>query len=134
MRRNDGFSLIEMLVSLVLLGVLLLVVSGLVLPLNLTRTASNQTSAAAVSQSYLELLKSRWLNDATFTAMTLPLVCLKGSTTTGCDITIDSAWTLEIRPAIKSAWAATDLLRSVIVDVTMTDGKKVSFSTLVAKP
>lgn len=133
--RKHGFTLVEMLVSLVLLGVVLLVTSGLVLPLRLTKTASNETTGAAVAQSYLELLKSKWLDDTNYTNMVLPLVCTKTDTTTiGCDIRIDTGWTLAIKSSVSTAWGATQTLRPVVVEVTMADGKIIPFSTLVARP
>jgi prepilin-type N-terminal cleavage/methylation domain-containing protein len=133
--KENGFTLIEMLVSLVLLGVVLLVTSGLVLPLQLTRTASNETTGAAVAQSYLELVKNKWLNENSYTNMVLPVTCLKSDiTTVGCDIRVDSGWTLNIKPTVSSAWTSVQTLRSVVVEVTMPDGKIIPFSTLVARP
>ncbi len=133
--RKHGFTLVEMLVSLVLLGVVLLVTSGLVLPLRLTKTASNETVGAAIAQSYLEVLKNKWLDDTKYQNMTLPVVCAKSDTiTVGCDIRIDTGWTLQIKPTISAAWTATQTLRQVVIEVTTIEGKIIPFSTLVAKP
>ncbi len=132
---KHGFTLVEMLVSLVLLGVVLLVTSGLVLPLRLTKTASNETAGAAVAQSYLELLKSKWLDDTNYTNIVLPLVCPKSDTTTlGCDIRVEDGWELKIKTTVSTAWTATQTLRPVVVEVTMKDGSVIPFSTLVARP
>ena len=128
---KNGFTLIEVLVSLALFGIVLLVTTGLILPLNLTRASSAETSAIAVGQSYLELLKSKWSDDTNYTAMTLPTVCNAPAT---CDLKILTGWSLGVKSSIQSVWAATDLLRNIVIEVQTADGKKISFSTLVAKP
>ncbi len=132
---KNGFTLVEMLVSLVLLGVVLLITSGLVLPLRLTRTASQETTGAAIAQSYLELLKSKWLDETGYNNIILPVVCSKADTTTvGCDIRIENGWSLQIKSTVSAAWAANQTMRPVVVEVTTLDGKVIPFSTLVAKP
>jgi prepilin-type N-terminal cleavage/methylation domain-containing protein len=62
--KDAGFSIVEVLVSLVLLGVLVLVTTGFLTPLRLTRNSALQSSALSYARSYMELAKSKWQSDA----------------------------------------------------------------------
>jgi prepilin-type N-terminal cleavage/methylation domain-containing protein len=59
--RRAGFSLVELLISLVILGVVVLLSLGLTIPLRLTRTSNLESQALNFSKSYLELVKVLWL-------------------------------------------------------------------------
>jgi prepilin-type N-terminal cleavage/methylation domain-containing protein len=131
---KSGFTIVELLVALLLLGALITVAGGFVLPLRLTRDSGAESKATAVAQSYLELLKGRWLAPADYAAQTLPVVCLNSSTATNCDLKIQDDWTLGIDATTKAAWTATEALRPVVVEIVSTGGRKITFRTLVARP
>jgi prepilin-type N-terminal cleavage/methylation domain-containing protein len=144
LRANSGLTLIEVLVSLVLVSTLGFVASGLLIPLKLTRTTSIESQATALSRSYLELLKGRWLDDSKYSNPNdnLPITCAVGSTTSPCDLKIPSDWTLGIDATTKAEWEKNlgkvgyipDRIRLVKVVVTAPNSPSVTFSTLVTKP
>jgi prepilin-type N-terminal cleavage/methylation domain-containing protein len=131
---KSGFTIVELLVALVLLGVLITVAGGFVLPLNITRDSGRDSRATAAAQSYLELIKAKWLTDSEYTSQTLPVVCQDSSTATNCDLKIPNGWTLGINTTTQAAWTTTQALRSVVVEITQTGGRTISFRTLVARP
>jgi prepilin-type N-terminal cleavage/methylation domain-containing protein len=131
---KSGFTITELLVALLLLGVLITVAGGFVLPLNLTRDSGFESRATAAAQSYLELLKSKWLIDTEYAALTLPVVCKNSSVATNCDLKIPDDWTLGINTTVLTAWTATEPLRLVVVEIKLSSGKLISFRTLVARP
>jgi prepilin-type N-terminal cleavage/methylation domain-containing protein len=129
---KQGLTLVEVLVALVLLGVLGLISLGIVLPLRLNRDANLDTQATGLARSYLELVKTRWLDLPTFNALTLPNVCTTAAPT--CDLVINTGWTVEVPATVVTGWAATDNLRTVTVLVRQPGGNVVELSTLVARP
>ncbi len=131
---KSGFTIVELLVALVLLGALITVAGGFVLPLRLTRDSGSESKATAVAQSYLELLKGKWLTDADYTAQTLPVVCQNSSAATNCDLKIQDDWTLGINATTKAAWTTTEALRPVIVEIVLPGNRTITFRTLVARP
>jgi prepilin-type N-terminal cleavage/methylation domain-containing protein len=144
-RKTSGLTIIEVLVSLVLLGVLVLIASGLVIPLRLTRDSGVQTQALTYGRSYLELVKSLWLEPLKYTAVTLPKI-----TGTTPDIKLPSGWT--ITPTINRFTSPTtelpqfgttavasmqfykDTLREVIITVKSPDEKTTTLRTIIARP
>ena len=129
---KQGLTLAEVLVALVLLGVLGLVSLGIILPLRLNRDAGLSSQATGFARSYLELIKTRWLDLPTYNALTLPNVCTTSSSS--CDLVIATGWTVGIPGTVLSTWSATDNLRKVTVEVKQPDNKVVQLSTLVARP
>jgi prepilin-type N-terminal cleavage/methylation domain-containing protein len=136
-KRRAGFTLIEILVSLVLVGVLILITSSLILPLRITRASSVETQAVAFAQSYIELVKSRWQVATAFEAganTTGDLLPVVDSTTTA-DIRIPDGWVFEVD---KSGWTATDTIRTLKItvkpkDTTSTTGW-VILTTKITRP
>jgi prepilin-type N-terminal cleavage/methylation domain-containing protein len=136
LKANSGLTLIEVLVSLVLVGMLGFVASGLLVPLKLTRTTSIEAQSTALARSYLELVKGRWLDDAKYSDPNnnLPITCATGSSTSPCDLKIPTDWTLGIDATVKTAWVNTERIRTVTVVVKAPNNPAVTFSTLVTKP
>jgi prepilin-type N-terminal cleavage/methylation domain-containing protein len=127
---KQGLTIVEVLVALVLLGVLGLISLGIVLPLRLNRDAGLSSQATGFARSYLELVKSRWLDLPSYNAFSLPNVCTV--TASNCDLVISTGWTVGV--INNSTWTATDNLRPVTVQVKQPDGGVLQLSTLVARP
>jgi prepilin-type N-terminal cleavage/methylation domain-containing protein len=136
-KRRAGFTLIEILVSLVLVGVLILITSSLILPLRITRASSVETQAVAFAQSYIELVKSRWQVATAYDAAantTGDLLPVVDSTSTA-DIRIPDGWVFEVD---KSGWKVTDTIRTLKItvkpkDTTSTTGWVV-LTTRITRP
>ncbi len=61
MKRNAGFSLIEVMVAIAILGVILVSVGGLMTGnLQLRRTSNVSTEAVQLATSYMESIKRTW--------------------------------------------------------------------------
>ena len=126
---HKGFTIVEILVALMLLGVLGMVALGMVLPLRVNRDTNLETRATAYARSYLELVKGRWLTSTVYEAGTLPTTCTIGT----CDLLLEARWDVKVATP-SPAWTVTDQLRKIDVIVTNSDNKALTFSTLVAKP
>ena len=60
-RRSAGFSLVEVIVAIAILGVILVAVGGLMTGnLTLRRSSNQATEAIQISTSYLEAIKRHW--------------------------------------------------------------------------
>ncbi len=127
---RKGFTLVEVLVALMLVGVLGMVALGMVLPLRLNRDTNLETRATAYARSYLELVKGRWLTSSAYALRTLPTTCTTGS----CDLLLEARWTVTVPPTLVSTWAATDPIRKIDVIVIDSNNKSATFSTLVTQP
>jgi prepilin-type N-terminal cleavage/methylation domain-containing protein len=126
---HKGFTIVEILVALMLLGVLGMVALGMVLPLRINRDTNLETRATAYARSYLELIKGRWLTTSVYEAGTLPTICKTGT----CDLVLEDRW--EVKVATPSpAWTVTDQIRKIDVVVTNSDNRAITFSTLVSRP
>jgi prepilin-type N-terminal cleavage/methylation domain-containing protein len=139
-KHASGFTLIEILVALALLGILGVVASGFLLPLRINRDSAQESQALTYARSYVEILKSRWLDKNTFENKDAAGAILSPVTygapvvgTTGtADIKFPSSdWKLETN---KSTWASGDSIRTVEVTVTPPNGKKYKIITMVAHP
>jgi prepilin-type N-terminal cleavage/methylation domain-containing protein len=64
-----GLSLIEVLVSLLLLGAVVLLSLGIIIPLRVTKASSVESQALALGKSYLELVKTRWQAEKFYTGL-----------------------------------------------------------------
>ncbi len=143
--RREGFTLLELLVAVALLGALVLVAAGLVMPLWTTRTSSATGIAEGLARSYLELIRARW-GDATrddFASMLLPSCCGAGT-----DLSLPAGWSAANAPktdlerlgwsAIRGrhvGWSADDELRQVVVTVLPPGAKRsLSLRTYIVRP
>jgi prepilin-type N-terminal cleavage/methylation domain-containing protein len=142
---SKGLTIIEVLVALVLLGILSLIASGLVIPLRLSQDSGVETKALTYGRSYLELVKSLWLDPAKYTAITFPTV-------TGANPAIKLPLGWSITPsanrftspttelsqfgstAVTSMQTYRDTLREVIITVTPPNGKVITLRTIIARP
>jgi prepilin-type N-terminal cleavage/methylation domain-containing protein len=138
--RANGFTLIEILVALVLLGILGVVASGFLLPLRINRDSSQESQALTYARSYVEVLKSRWLDRNTFEnkntsgAGLIPVTygAPVVGTTGAVDIKIPSnEWKIETNSAL---WAPGDNLRTVEVKITTPNSKTYKVITMVTRP
>jgi prepilin-type N-terminal cleavage/methylation domain-containing protein len=138
--RTNGFTLIEILVSLALLGILGVVASGFLLPLRINRDSSQESQALTYARSYVEVLKSRWLDQKTFenkNSSGIALVPITyGAPTVGITGTVDiklpsNTWKLETNSA---SWAPGDNLRTVEVTITTPNSKTYKVITMVTRP
>ncbi|MEY4529319.1 MAG: hypothetical protein RLZZ156_40 [Deinococcota bacterium] len=111
--KRKGFSIIEVLVAILLLSTVILVGTGFVLPLQVTKNSALETTALAYGRSYLELLKVRWSDTAAYNLPTtnLPTVSTDG---TNADIKMSGGW--QILPN-STTWNVADNIRTVTITV-----------------
>lgn len=138
--KNKGFTLIEVLVAIVLLSTVILITTGFLLPLQLTRDSTVETTALTYGRSYLELVKIRWSNASGYNAPTanLPTFSVNSSS---ADIKMATGWDLANN---SSTWAVTDNIRTVTVILkppkksgeaaTTWQGRWVELSALITRP
>jgi prepilin-type N-terminal cleavage/methylation domain-containing protein len=112
-RFKQGFTLIEVIVAMALLGILVIMASGLLIPLKVTNQTSVEGRASSIARSYIEILKSRWLarTDYINSPYNVPLA---SDINTSADIKLPSGWTLTVNSA---DWTSNDTLRIVTVTV-----------------
>jgi prepilin-type N-terminal cleavage/methylation domain-containing protein len=127
---KQGFTLIEVLVSLVLVGVLVLILSTLVLPLGISRSTNIQTQAVSFGRSYLELIKTRWQIKNEYLSLTVPNTDPENPPV---DIALPSGWKIEANIA---DWKATDTIRTVRITVkpSTTSSEWVKLETRISLP
>lgn len=114
---KSGFTIIEILISLVLISALVLVLSNLLVPLSLTRASNIQTQATSFARSYIELVKARWQVRSSFNngKASLPVA----SDTSGtADIKLPAGWALKVDGA--DSWTSIDTIRTLKVTVEPT--------------
>jgi prepilin-type N-terminal cleavage/methylation domain-containing protein len=128
-RSTLGFTLVEMLVALVLLGVVGSLTMGFIAPLRLTSDSQIESQAASYARNYLEALKSRWGSQDTF----INANSNNYGRPTSTEIQLPSGWTITDN---QSTWTATQVARPVTVTVTPTAGasKAVTIQTVIARP
>ena len=131
---RSGFSLIEILVSLVLVGVLGLVAGGFLLPMRLSGNASGESQALAYARSSLEIVKNRWLNPGNFQSMVYP-----STTGANADIKLATGWTLSfdcknvgVTPSVNCS--GTDQLRTLTVKVKPLNRPEITLTTQLSRP
>jgi prepilin-type N-terminal cleavage/methylation domain-containing protein len=129
-RRNRGFTLIEVLVSLTLVGVLGSASAGLIFPLRLGRQATSQAQALTVARSYLETARLRWRTPAGYASGASVLPAASG-------VGLPAGWVLDTPGS--QAWTGTDAVRTLSVRVgpAVVSGqqdRRVTLSTMVAAP
>jgi prepilin-type N-terminal cleavage/methylation domain-containing protein len=115
-RKNSGFTIIEVLVSLVLVGGLVLILSTLVLPLQINRSTNIETQGIAFARSYLEIIKSRWqVRSGTtgFLSGATSLPTWSDSLGTA-DVKVPTGWKIEVDT---TSWSSSSTLRTVTVVV-----------------
>ncbi len=150
--KKKGLTLVEILVALVMLAALILVAAGLLVPLQLTRTSSNDTQALTYARSYLELVRQRWLDPAKYektpTNTSIDPEWPTSGTTTAQDLRLPSGWILTKSAVVRVNSAYTDglisfstssnlprlrdTLREVTVEVKPANGPSVTLSTLIS--
>jgi type II secretory pathway pseudopilin PulG len=128
-----------MMVALGLLGILGVVAGGFLLPMRMTNRTNNEGSGLTYARSYLEMVKNRWLELATFKAATPPVIRVSPSTTPAVyDMEIPTGWTVTLtcRLASNSSTACDegDQLRAVKVTINIPNQPVVALSTLVSRP
>jgi prepilin-type N-terminal cleavage/methylation domain-containing protein len=109
---QKGFTLIEVLVSMVLLTMVVFLASGLVLPLKLTKTTGVESQAVNYGRSYLEVVKARWQSQAAYISSSFGLPVADSTAT--ADVKIPSGWSVSVDT---STWTTSDTIRTVEVVV-----------------
>ena len=154
--KSRGLSLIEVLVALAMLGAVILVSAGLIIPLRVTRDSNVETQALTYARSYIELVRQWWLDPNKYEASPLnvtmdPVWPVVLDTTIGtADLRLPTGWTLTKTATIRtvsglysnanSSFATTttlrrfrDTLRDVTITVSPSNGSKsVTISTVIA--
>jgi prepilin-type N-terminal cleavage/methylation domain-containing protein len=129
--RQAGFSLIEVLVAIGLVGILGVIAGGFILPLRLTRTSANESQSLTLARSYLELTKNRWLTKKDYENQTMP------TTNAGNDVKLPVGWTLTTvckEATLNTACSITDDFRTLKVTLTPPNGPALALTTQIAKP
>jgi prepilin-type N-terminal cleavage/methylation domain-containing protein len=132
--RQAGFSLIEMIISLALVGILGVIAGGFILPLRMTGNTSSQTQSLAVARSYLEITKNRWLNKISFENQTLPT--LSTVNTSSSDIKLPTGWTVtsDCKGVTNTGCTTTDELRTMKITVTAPNRPALTLTTQISRP
>jgi prepilin-type N-terminal cleavage/methylation domain-containing protein len=131
-----GFTLVEMMVALVLVGVLGLISSGFLLPLQMNRKSNAQAQALSYARSYLEMVKGRWLDATLYKNKTLPTWKVKGAATpVTADIEVPQDWEIIVPEAASStAWADTNNIRTVTVKIKIPYQADFTLSSQITRP
>lgn len=154
-----GFTLVELLISLAILGIVVVLSLGLVIPLKLTRTSNLESQGLNFAKSYLELVKVLWLQPNKYGPGVTAVNTDFSATTpaywpkvngTGYDIQLPTGWTILAAAtaannpsasatnfASASLITLSDTLRLVKVTVTPptnSGGKPVVLTTLIVRP
>jgi prepilin-type N-terminal cleavage/methylation domain-containing protein len=131
-----GFTLVEMLVSLVLVGVLGLIGSGFLLPMQMNHQSNSQAQALSYARSYLEMVKGRWLDATLYKNKTLPTWKVKGASTPAtADIEVPTDWEITIPEASSStAWADSKNIRTVTVKIKIPNQSDFTLSSQITRP
>jgi prepilin-type N-terminal cleavage/methylation domain-containing protein len=135
-RKSRGFSLIEMMVALSLVGILGVVAGGFLLPLRLNGTSAKESQALTYAKSYLEITKNRWLdiNEYRKGKEGLPVVRKVGQTTTPYDLEIPSDWTMEVSEVLANTWLDGDQIRNISVTFKAPSQPDLKLSTQISRP
>jgi Tfp pilus assembly protein PilV len=157
---QKGLSLVEVLVSLLLLGGVIILSLGIVIPLRVTKTSAVETQALSLARSYIELVRTRWSDEnfyagsdaASDDGKATTLVrgrWPKAATASPYDLKLPTGWTLE-RSAVTQSTVSTanttklagdligytDTLRRVTVKISPPTGtgEPVTISTYITRP
>jgi prepilin-type N-terminal cleavage/methylation domain-containing protein len=135
-KRQKGFTLVEMMVALVLVGILGLIGSGFLLPMQMNRQSNSQAQALSYARSYLEILKGRWLDVSLYKKKTLPTWKEKGASTPAtADIEVPVDWEISVPEAASTtAWADGTNIRTVTVVVKIPNQPDFKLSSQITRP
>jgi prepilin-type N-terminal cleavage/methylation domain-containing protein len=156
-KKESGLTLIEVLVSLALLGVIVFIMQGFVIPIKVTKQSSTESNALNFAKSYIELVKVNWLQSSlygpslsTVNADTAFTYWPEWGTIGSPAIKLPANWTITATATSANTTSASntkfttaklislqDTLRLVTVTVTPpTDfgSKPVVLTTLIARP
>jgi prepilin-type N-terminal cleavage/methylation domain-containing protein len=130
---KKGFTIVEVIVAMALLGVLVIIASGLLIPLKITNQSNAEGRAANLARSYIEILKSRWQVQTNYSnsPYNVPVV---SSTITSADIKLPIGWTFTVNSA---DWTSSDTLRTVKITVKPDANDSVSdvvLETIINRP
>jgi prepilin-type N-terminal cleavage/methylation domain-containing protein len=134
-RKNQyGFTLIEMMVALVLVGVLGVIGSGFLLPLQMNRQSNSQSQALSYARSYLEIVKGRWLDATAYKNKILPTWKVQG-TTGSADIEVPKDWEISVPEAADAtAWEDSKNIRTVTVQIKIPKQASFTLSSQITRP
>jgi prepilin-type N-terminal cleavage/methylation domain-containing protein len=156
-QHKAGLTLIEVLISIALLGAVVLLAQGFIIPLQVTKRSNTESSALNIAKSYIELIKVNWLRSdlygvsvATVNADTTFKYFPKWGSTGTVDIKVPVGWTIGAVATSTNGTSASntafnavklvtlkDTLRLVTVTVTPpidSGSKPVVLTTLIARP
>ena len=135
-KHQRGFTLIEMMVALALVGVLGIIGGGLLLPMRMSREANAQSQALSYARSYLEMVKGRWLDASVYKNKTLPTWKIKGETNPAtADMELPTGWTISVPEASDAnAWVDANNIRTVTVKITIPSLPEFKLSTQITRP
>lgn len=152
-KKIGGLTIVEVLVALVLLGVVILISAGLIIPLRVTRDSNIETQALSLARSYIELVRQRWLDPAEYEQSpsnnTVDPKWPTAGTATSNDLVLPNGWTLTTEATIRiganrysdgdAEFASStnlrrfrDTIRNVKITITPNNGaKSVTLETVI---
>ena len=128
--RSSGFSLIEVLVALALLGVLGVVAGGFMVPLRLSQQSAQESQALAYGRTFIEVLRSRWSDESKYKAMSVPSTSTDNPVPTKPDIEVATGWNISSNA---SSWTADQTTRNVLVTINSPTGKSITLTTQITR-
>jgi prepilin-type N-terminal cleavage/methylation domain-containing protein len=129
-----GFTLIEMMVALVLVGLLGVIGSGFLLPMQMNRQSNSQSQALSYARSYLEIVKGRWLDATAYKKKTLPTWKVQGATGSA-DIEVPKDWEISVPEAADAtAWEDSKNIRTVTVKIKIPNQGNFTLSSQITRP
>jgi prepilin-type N-terminal cleavage/methylation domain-containing protein len=133
--KQDGFSLIEVLVAISILGIVVVGIS--VIPaLTLGRSSDTKTYAVNLAREVIDSYRASWLDQATYQAGTVPSLPSTGLRF-GCTIATPTLTGHAIQTSDSSLIASTATppkIRRVQVTVACNNSMNVSLSTYIGDP
>lgn len=153
-----GFTLVEVLVAIVIIGITLSMFAYLVNSLRISSNARNETSAAVFARNYFDTLRSLWQVESRYDAvggnatatnderpelvappsgferytLTVQSVSATGQNIGGATSVTYSAGTAGTRMSFP--YSANDYLREITIVLTDRGGEVYSFSTKIVRP
>ena len=134
-RKQQGFSLIEVLVAVGLLGVIVAAIS-FVPALTLGNNTDARTYATNVAREVVDSYRAVWLDKATFVSGTAPTLPANADLRFGCTIAAPTVtmFTLSTAAALVTITSGIPTVRQVSVTVSCPRGGNITLSTYVGDP
>ena len=134
-RKQKGFSLVEVLVAVGLLGVIVAAIS-FVPALTLGNNTDARTYATNVAREVVDSYRAVWLDKAAFVSGSTPTLPANSDLRFSCTIAAPTVtmYTLSTAAVLETITAGTPTVRQVSVTVSCPRGGTITLSTYVGDP